>query len=49
MQKEIAIHEYSEQPWQGVNNPVVQAFKLGHPLLFTACIHACIHIVIPCC
>lgn len=49
VQKEIAIHGYSEQPWHQVNNSVVQTFKLGHPLLFTACIHTCMHIVIMCC
>jgi len=43
VQKEITVHGYSEQPWQEVNNSVVQAFKLGHPLLFAACMHACIY------
>lgn len=32
VQKEVAIQGYSEQPWQKINNSVVEAVKLGHPL-----------------
>lgn len=36
MQKEVAIQGYSKQPWQKINNSVVQAVNLGHPVLFAA-------------
>ncbi|XP_010573356.1 PREDICTED: otoraplin [Haliaeetus leucocephalus] len=39
VQKEVAIQGYSKQPWQKIDNSVVQAVKLGHPMLFAAYVH----------
>lgn len=48
VQKEVAIQGYSKQLWQKNNNSVVQAVKLGHPVLFAAYVYVKCKVIICC-